>query len=95
MPGKRVRVAAEISVKDFRRAKKFEANLPYVREHGEELLRDHAGEYVALYGGELVDYDADCGALAGRVGKKYKDRAFMVLIEYIEKPETAYTTAVS
>lgn len=35
------------------------------------LRRDHAGEYVAIHGGNVVDHDPDPVALLGRVRRDY------------------------
>jgi len=38
------------------------------------LRRDHFGEYVAIYQGQLVDHDADPIALLGRIRRDYLGR---------------------
>ena len=48
-----------------------------------ELYRTHAGQHVAIYGGQLVDHDTDGTALYKRVRHKYKDK--FVLITPVEE----------
>lgn len=42
----------------------------YLAMHS-QLLESYAGQYVAIYQGKLLDYDADYGALSERVRTKY------------------------
>lgn len=41
------------------------------------LRRDHFGEYVAIYQGQLVDHDADPIALLGRIRRDYLGRTVL------------------
>lgn len=44
----------------------------YLRLHP-QLKAQYAGEYVAIYNGQLVDHDADYGALFERIDDRYPD----------------------
>ena len=39
-----------------------------------QLVQQHKNQYVAIYGGQLVDYDDDYGALLARVEAAYPNR---------------------
>jgi hypothetical protein len=41
------------------------------------LRRDHAGEYVAIHGGNVVDHDPDPVALLGRVRRDYPGQTIL------------------
>lgn len=43
-----------------------------------QLMKRFAGQYVALYGGRLVDHDKDDEALAARLYRKLGDAAFYI-----------------
>lgn len=44
----------------------------YIRLHP-QLKKTHFGQYVAIYGGELVDHDQDYGSLFERIDDRYPD----------------------
>lgn len=61
----------------------------YLQLHA-ELWQKHPGKYVAIYQGELVDYDPDKNALLGRIEKMYPTQ--FVLVRRVEaEPELIYT----
>ena len=49
----------------------------YIAMHS-ELLRKHAGEYVAIHDGKLVDHDEDLLALLERRELRYPDEVVMI-----------------
>ncbi len=54
-----------------------------------ELFERYAGQYVAVFNGELVDHDADELALYRRIDKRYPHD--VVLMKQVEKsPEKVY-----
>ena len=54
-----------------------------------ELFEKYAGQYVAVYGGELVDFDANESALYNRIDQRFPDE--VVLMKKVEKsPEKIY-----
>ena len=54
-----------------------------------ELFEKYAGRYVAVYNGELVDFDADESDLYRRIDKRYPND--VVLMKKVEKsPEKIY-----
>lgn len=57
----------------------------YLRLHP-QLQQTHAGNYVAIYGGQLIDYDTDEAALFARIDDKYPDE-FVWLTRVDETPE--------
>ncbi|HKU39476.1 MAG TPA: DUF5678 domain-containing protein [Polyangiales bacterium] len=53
----------------------------------DKLVREYAGEYVAIIGNAVVDHDADFEALAERVFAKHGARSiFMPLVASTRKP---------
>jgi broad specificity phosphatase PhoE len=62
-------VAASLSEEDAAVAREEAA---YIRLHP-QLKETHFGKYVAIYGGELVDYDIDNRALYKRIDERYPD----------------------
>jgi len=50
-----------------------------------QLKRQYAGQYVAIHGGELVDHDADYGALFERIDERYPD-TFVWLTRVADEP---------
>jgi hypothetical protein len=48
------------------------------RRQRPQLMKRYAGQYVAFYGGRLVDRDKDDEALAERLFKKLGDAAFYI-----------------
>ena len=54
------------------------------------LLEKYAGEYVAIYGGKLVDHDVDRAALFARIEQKYPDQ-FVLLRPVKKELEIIYT----
>lgn len=53
------------------------------------LLEQHPGDYVAIYEGELVDFDQDQLALVGRLDKDYPDQ-FVLVRQVTTDPEPEY-----
>jgi hypothetical protein len=53
------------------------------------LLREYPGEYVAIYGGQLVDHDLDRVALLNRIDKKHPN-VFVLIRPVLENPEIIY-----
>lgn len=54
-----------------------------------ELFEKHAGQYVAIFNGELVDFDADESALYSRIDQRFPDD--VVLMKKVEEsPEKIY-----
>ncbi len=53
-----------------------------------QLLRRYPGQFVAIYGGRMVDHDKEAEALAGRLFAKLGDVPF--LIARVEKRPTVY-----
>ncbi len=53
------------------------------------LLDRFAGEYVAIFGGELVDHDVDRAALMARIDEKIPD-AFVLIRPVLPEPEIVY-----
>lgn len=51
-----------------------------------QLRQTHAGDFVAIYNEQLVDYDVDEAALFARIDDKYPDE-FVWLTRVEEKPE--------
>ncbi|MCP4423809.1 MAG: hypothetical protein GY803_04890 [Chloroflexi bacterium] len=49
------------------------------------LKKKYAGQYVAIYGGQLVDHDKDYGALFERIDDRYPD-SFVWLTRVEDKP---------
>jgi hypothetical protein len=43
-----------------------------------ELWAKHPNQFVAVYGGQVVDYDSDEWALIHRIDKKYPDEVVMI-----------------
>ncbi len=65
----------------------------YLRLHP-QLLAQYANEYVAIYGGELVDHDADKHALFQRIDEHYPDK--FVLMRQVQQqadPEYRFVSA--
>ncbi len=54
------------------------------------LLADHAGDYVAIYHGKLVDHDSDQLALYQRVERRYRDTPVLIK-QVLPNPEEVYT----
>ncbi|MCZ7673153.1 MAG: DUF5678 domain-containing protein [Chloroflexi bacterium] len=58
------------------------------RLHG-TLLKNHRGEYIAIYNGQLIDHDRDRTALFKRIEENYPDQ--YVLIRLVSQtPEIVY-----
>jgi len=53
------------------------------------LREQYLGQYVAIYGGELVDHDANQAALVARIDKKYPD-SFVLIRPVRQEPEIVY-----
>jgi hypothetical protein len=53
------------------------------------LWREFPGEYVAIYGGRLVDHDMDRVALLSRIDQNYPD-VFVLIRPVREDPEIVY-----
>jgi hypothetical protein len=49
-----------------------------------QLQQTHSGEYVAIYGGHLVDFDTDEAALFARIDDKYPDE--FVWLAFVDDP---------
>lgn len=78
--------AASRSVRESAAIRKEEA--AYRAMHS-ELVKKYAGQYVAVYKGELVDFDADESDLYRRIDQRYPDD--VVLMKKVEKsPEKVY-----
>jgi hypothetical protein len=56
----------------------------YIRLHP-HLKSRYLGQYVAIYGGELVDHDEDNGALFERIDERYPD-TFVWMTRVEEEP---------
>jgi hypothetical protein len=50
-----------------------------------QLKRQYVGQYVAIYGGELVDHDEDYGTLFERIDERYPD-TFVWLTRVADEP---------
>ncbi len=57
-------------------------NKAYIAMHS-TLVKNHLGQYVAIYGEFLIDHDVDIGSLAKRVREKYGNG--QVLIRKVER----------
>lgn len=78
--------AASRSVRESAAIRKEEA--AYRAMHS-ELFEKYAGQYVAVYNGELVDFDADESALYCRIDQRYPND--VVLMKKVERsPEKVY-----
>jgi hypothetical protein len=53
------------------------------------LLTKHSGKYVAIHGGELVDHDADPGALLARIESRFPNQ-FVLIRPVRSEPEIVY-----
>lgn len=54
-----------------------------------ELFEKYAGQYVAVYKGELIDFDSNESALYNRIDQRYPDD--VVLMKKVEKsPDKIY-----
>ena len=53
------------------------------------LQAQYMGEYVAIYGEELVDHDVDQATLIARIDKKYPD-TFVLIRPVKQEPEIVY-----
>ena len=53
------------------------------------LREEYMGEYVAIYGEEVVDHDADQTALVTRIDEKYPD-LFVLIRPVRQEPEIVY-----
>jgi len=53
-----------------------------------QLMRRYEGQFVAFYGGKMVDHDKESPALALRMYKKYGEVPWW--IERVEKQPTIY-----
>ncbi|MCI0578169.1 MAG: DUF5678 domain-containing protein [Chloroflexi bacterium] len=53
------------------------------------LWQKYPREYVAIYGGALVDHDADRVALLERINRKYPD-VFVLIRQVRQEPEIVY-----
>ena len=60
----------------------------YLRLHP-QLLAQYANEYVAIYGGELVDHDADKHALFQRIDERYPDK-FVLMRQVQQQADPEY-----
>lgn len=78
--------AASRSARESAAIRKEEA--AYQAMHS-ELFEKYAGQYVAVYKGELVDFDADESDLYRRIDQRYPNE--VVLMKKVEKsPEKVY-----
>jgi hypothetical protein len=67
----------------------WEPELAAFRKMHSSWREQFAGQYVAVYGGQLVDHDASFPLLLGRVSELYPDE--FVLIRLVqEEPEIIY-----
>ena len=55
-----------------------------------ELLAKHLAEYVAIYQGQLVDYDVDQSALVTRIDTQYPDVPVLIK-QVLPDPNETYT----
>ena len=62
----------------------------YLRLHP-SLLENYQGQYVAIYGGELIDHDKDQVELYLRVKSSYPDK-FVWIAPVCPEPEETYIT---
>ena len=44
----------------------------------EEMVEKYLGQYVAVFRGQVIDHDADVGALVDRLDKQYPDDVVLV-----------------
>lgn len=58
--------------------------MAYLRLHP-QLKTQYAGQYVAIYNGQLVDHDVDYGALFERIDDRYPD-TFVWLTRVEDEP---------
>jgi hypothetical protein len=56
-----------------------EAEVSAFRQQRTKLMNRYAGQYIAFYGGRVVDHDKDDEALAARLFKKFGDVAFYIV----------------
>lgn len=54
----------------------------------------YAGQYVAVYGGQLIDHDTNFAHLLGRISALYPD-AFVLIRPIQEEPEIIYEHRLS
>ncbi len=55
----------------------------------QELCRTYFGQYVAIYGGKLVDHDEDATPLYFRVRQQYPDE-FVLITPVTSEPKETY-----
>ena len=59
----------------------LDASIRWYERHRGRVDSEHAGEYVAILDGNVVDHDPDFGGLAARVFERFPERTiFMPLI---------------
>lgn len=59
------------------------------RQQHSELLVPFRGQYIAMLNGQVVDSDADGGALHTRLARRYSDQPVLI-VEVTEQPEQEF-----
>ncbi len=58
--------------------KKFDEAAIYFERHKDEILSAYEGHYVAIFDGNIVDYDKDNAELSSRIYEKYGNHDFFM-----------------
>ena len=69
---------AQQNIADARREKQMAEEEIAYQTMREDLLAKHAGEYVAIYRGQLIDHDQDEIALLRRLDAKYPNEVVLM-----------------
>jgi hypothetical protein len=91
--GVSVEILAEQAIQEFLLAERREAirreSVAFRAMHA-QLLLTHAGRYVAIYQGQLIDHDVDQLALYRRVSQQYREAAILIR-QVTSSPDEVYT----
>lgn len=84
---------AEQAIREFLRSearRRMQREMDAFFQLHARLLVDHAGEFVAIYQGKLIDHDFDQLALYQRVEQRYRDTPVLIK-QVLPNPEEEYT----
>ncbi len=84
---------AEQAIREFLRSearRKMQREMNAFFQLHARLLADHAGDYVAIHQGKVIDHDADQLALFQRVEQRYGDTPVLIK-QVLADPEEEYT----
>lgn len=73
------------------RRQKIDAEFEHYQALHAQLKEQYYGQHVAIHNGELIDHDADLGALIGRVRQRL-GRTPVLITQVGDKPMAEYTT---